>query len=82
MSRYSVAATTPELSDLVDRALGGDEVVITRDGTPVVMLRLVEPGSQYPVGSHEWLYARTKARAGIGMTSLELLEAERAEAKY
>ena len=82
MSRYSIAAATPEPSELVDRALGGDEVVITRDGTPVVMLWLVEPGSEYPVGSSEWLFARTMARPGIGITALGLLEAERAEARY
>lgn len=82
MSRYCVAATTPELNDLVDRALGGDDVVLTRDGNAVVALRLVEAGSEYPVGSHEWLYARTSARPKIGVTALELLEAVRAESDY
>lgn len=79
MSRYSVAANSPELSDLVDRALGGEEVVITRAGSPVVQLQVVEAGSEFPVGSHEWLHARTMARPGIGISGLELLRLAREE---
>ncbi len=73
MSRYAVAATSPELADLVDRVLTGDEVVITRHDQPVVELRVVDDATRYPVGSSEWLFARTMARPGIGITSLELL---------
>jgi prevent-host-death family protein len=41
MSTHSVAEATSELGELIDRVLGGEEVVITRDGEPVVELRPV-----------------------------------------
>ncbi|MGH3226533.1 MAG: type II toxin-antitoxin system Phd/YefM family antitoxin, partial [Streptosporangiaceae bacterium] len=39
MSRYGVAAAKSGLSKLIDRALAGEPVVITRHGHPVVELR-------------------------------------------
>ncbi|HWB52156.1 MAG TPA: type II toxin-antitoxin system prevent-host-death family antitoxin [Stellaceae bacterium] len=36
MSRYSVAQAKNQLSELIDRALGGEGVVITRHGQPVI----------------------------------------------
>lgn len=41
MGEHSLAEAKNELSDLIDRALRGEEVVITRDGRPVVALRPV-----------------------------------------
>jgi prevent-host-death family protein len=41
MSQHSLAEAGRHLADLVDRALQGEEVVITRDGQPVVALRPV-----------------------------------------
>lgn len=41
MSTYSVADAKNKLSGLIDRALKGEGVVITRHGTPVVELRPV-----------------------------------------
>lgn len=49
MPRYSVAATKDRLSSLIDKALAGEEVIITRRGKPVVELRTVsgsEPGDK------------------------------------
>ena len=44
MSNHSIAeAEDPFLSDLIDRALAGDGIVITRHGRPVVELRPVSP---------------------------------------
>ncbi len=40
MSRYSVATTKDNLSSLIDKALAGEEVVITRHGKPTVELRV------------------------------------------
>lgn len=73
MSTYSVAEAKNRLPQLIDRALAGEEVVITRRGKPVVEMRptIVRPAP--PVGSHEWLDARTRARPGVGITSVELL---------
>jgi prevent-host-death family protein len=41
MSTHSVAEAKNRLSQLIDRALDGDEVVITRHGHPVVVLKPV-----------------------------------------
>ena len=39
MSSHSLAEAQHHLPDLIDRALRGEPVVITRDGAPVVELR-------------------------------------------
>jgi prevent-host-death family protein len=41
MARYSVATTKNNLSSLIDKALAGEEVVITRHGKPTVSLKIV-----------------------------------------
>jgi prevent-host-death family protein len=41
MVRYSVATTKNNLSSLIDKALAGEEVVITRHGKPTVAMRPV-----------------------------------------
>jgi prevent-host-death family protein len=43
MSHHSIAEAKTHLSDLIDRALAGDGIVITRHGRPVVELRPVSP---------------------------------------
>jgi prevent-host-death family protein len=43
MSKHSVAEAKNRLSELIDRALKGEEVVITRHGTEVVELRPMRP---------------------------------------
>jgi prevent-host-death family protein len=43
MSNHSVADAKSQLSDLIDRALAGEAVVITRHGHPVVELKPVTP---------------------------------------
>jgi prevent-host-death family protein len=59
MTTHSVADARNHLSQLIDRALEGEEVVITRHGRPVVRLRRVDeaPG---PVTLEEldWLATR------------------------
>lgn len=74
MTTYSVAEAKNSLPKLIDRALHGEEVIITRRGKPVAELR---PASRRPMpgnGTHEWLRARTRARPGVGLTSVELLD--------
>jgi prevent-host-death family protein len=61
MSEHSVAEAKTQLSQLIDRALRGEEVVITRHGRPVVTLRPVEapkPPRVTPAESIAWLRAR------------------------
>ena len=42
MSKHSVADARNSLSNLIDRAVAGEEVVITRHGQPIVELRPVK----------------------------------------
>jgi prevent-host-death family protein len=74
MSTYSVANAKNTLSKLIDRALDGEEVVITRHGKPVVELRPAFTHPSPPVGTDAWLDARTRARPGVGLTSVEILD--------
>jgi prevent-host-death family protein len=43
MSTHSVADAKNQLSKLIDRALGGEAIVITRRGQPVIELKPVRP---------------------------------------
>ena len=43
MSNHSVAEAKNRLSELIDRALAGEGVTITRHGQPVVELKPVRP---------------------------------------
>jgi antitoxin (DNA-binding transcriptional repressor) of toxin-antitoxin stability system len=46
MPQYSVATSKDKLSSLIDKALAGEEVVITRHGKPTVELKIVQPETQ------------------------------------
>lgn len=74
MTTYSVADAKNRLPQLIDRALDGEEVVITRRGKPVVELRPASPRPAPPAGTHEWLFERTRSRPGVGLTSVQLLD--------
>ena len=56
MSQHSVAEAKNKLSELIDRALKGEGVVITRHGRPVVELRPI-PSVAQPITTEavEWL---------------------------
>jgi prevent-host-death family protein len=59
MSTHSVAEAKNRLPELIDRALKGEDIVITRHGHPVVELKPVRPRAR-PVSAEalEWLKAR------------------------
>lgn len=59
MSSHSVAEAKNQLSKLIDRALQGEGIVITRRGEPVVELKPVRPAAR-PIteADIEWLRAR------------------------
>ncbi len=63
---YSVAEAKNRLSELIERALAGEDVTITRHGKPVVMLRPVEklprPVTQADI---DWLRARQARFKGL-----------------
>ena len=69
MGIYSVAEAKNQLSKLIDRALGGEGVLITRRGEPVVELRAVRPAPR-PIteADIEWLRAR---RVGKTMPKID-----------
>jgi prevent-host-death family protein len=58
MSSYGVAEAKDKLSQLIDRALAGESVVITRRGRPVVALRPAGPARQLNRDDLDWLAAR------------------------
>ncbi len=72
MSTHGVAEAKSHLSKLIDRALKGEGIVITRRGQPVVELRAVRPAPR-PIteADIEWLRAhrvgRTMPRTDAGM---------------
>jgi prevent-host-death family protein len=59
MSSHSVADAKNRLSELINRALRGEGVVITRRGQPVVELKPVQPAPR-PItkADIEWLRGR------------------------
>jgi prevent-host-death family protein len=56
MSTHSVAEAKNKLSRLIERALAGDEIVITRHGHPVVALKPVaKPARAVTAADLDWL---------------------------
>jgi prevent-host-death family protein len=74
MTEYSVADAKNKLPKLIDRALGGEEVVITRRGKPVIELKPVSQRLSSQTGTYEWRRARRDARPGVGLTSVQILD--------
>jgi prevent-host-death family protein len=59
MSTYSVAQAKNQLSSLIDQAMNGEPVVITRHGQPVVELKAVaRKGRPMTAEDVAWLQAR------------------------
>jgi prevent-host-death family protein len=59
MATHSVVEAKNQLSELIDRALNGEGIVITRHGRPVVELRPIQPAAE-PITSEalDWLKER------------------------
>ena len=87
MSTHSVADAKNHLSELINRALRGEGVVITRRGQPVVELKAVwpatEPAPQSPrrmtKADVEWLRARRVGRLSPDKDAAELVREMRDE---
>jgi prevent-host-death family protein len=63
MSTYSVADAKNQLSELIDRALRGEGVVITRYGRPMVELKPIdEPARAVSAADLDWLAAHRVGR--------------------
>jgi prevent-host-death family protein len=64
VSAHSVAEAKNRLSRLIDRALEGEEVVITRYGRPVVMLKpFAKPPRPVSAADLDWLAEHRIGRA-------------------
>jgi prevent-host-death family protein len=80
MARYSVAHTKDQLSKLIDKALAGEEVVITRHGQPIVELRsLGLPRVRKQGRGIQWLLAELEKLPPIENTGRPLMEQIRDE---
>jgi prevent-host-death family protein len=79
MSEYSVVQAKNNLSDLIDRAVAGEAVVVTRHGVPVVELKALRPqGRPMTEADIDWLRASRQPVRG-GPDSGELLSRMRDE---
>ena len=82
MPHYSVATTKDQLSSLIDKALNGEEVIITRHGKPTVELRIVQrprESNRTRAEWMEWLKERREKLRPVGITSVELKRLDEAD---
>jgi len=84
MSRYSVAEAKNTLPTLLDKAMAGEEVVITRHGKPIIVFKPVVAARRK--GSAREADARLLAGRNAGptltFTSVELLKALHDESDF
>jgi prevent-host-death family protein len=73
MSRYSVADAKAGLPRLIDKAMAGEEVIITRHGKPMVELKPATVAPPSKPASYEWLASRRIKPTPGAPTSVELL---------
>lgn len=74
MSSYSVAEATNTLPRLIDRAIAGEEVVITRHGRVVAEVKAKKPVDHAArLALHERIVAQTMAMPYTGANSVMLL---------
>jgi prevent-host-death family protein len=83
MGTHSVAEAKNKLPELIDRALKGEGVVITRHGRPVVELKPI-PQPVRPVSSEalDWLAARRIKRKKITEDAATLVSRMRDEGEH
>jgi antitoxin (DNA-binding transcriptional repressor) of toxin-antitoxin stability system len=86
MASYSVAEAKNQLPGLINKALGGEEVVITRHGKPVAEIRARRTtGDESPRHRpeiYEWLKAQRDARKPLDIDSVDLLNDLHDETPY
>jgi prevent-host-death family protein len=80
MGTHSVADAKNHLPQLIDRALAGETVVITRHGHPVVELKPVSPPPHRVTQADlDWLEAHRVGLIGEGESAVTLLQRTRDE---
>ena len=80
MSSYSVAEAKNKLSELIKRAVGGEDVIITSHGQPVVELKPVKATAR-PIteADWEWLQAHRVPRLDPRKDAVEMVREIRDE---
>jgi prevent-host-death family protein len=80
MTKHSVVDAKNNLSKLIDRALKGENVVITRHGQPVAELRPVsKPAKPIAPEALDWLKERREKRPAVKTDSATLVSRLRDE---
>ena len=80
MSTHSVAEAKNQLSRLIDRALDGESVIITRHGHPVVEIKpLKSPVRHSAKDALAWLEGKRLKLRGEGVDPVELVAQMRDE---
>lgn len=75
VSSYSVSYAKAHLSELIDRALAGEQVTIKRHGKPVVELRPSAEAEAVSADRYklEWLRQRRDSRPALGEPAVDIL---------
>ena len=75
MTQVNIAEARANLSEWIDRAMRGEDVIIAKYGKPVVELRAVQPSGpkKSPQEWVEWMATRREGLPRMPMTSVELL---------
>jgi prevent-host-death family protein len=80
MGNHSVAEAKNRLPELIDRALDGEGIVITRHGRPVVELKPIpEPTRPVSAADLDWLAARRLKVRGMKKNAGKFISAMRDE---
>ena len=81
MGAYSLAQAKQDLDRLVEEALTGEVVTITRGGRPVVTLNPMPPPPPLPIDAEylAWMRERARARPSLGPDSVTLVREMRDE---
>jgi prevent-host-death family protein len=75
MPRYSIAEAKDRLAALVDEAIAGENVTITRDGAPVVELRPTRGASEGRVSPRllDEIAERSRRLPSLGRSAAEII---------
>jgi antitoxin (DNA-binding transcriptional repressor) of toxin-antitoxin stability system len=86
MARYSVATTKDNLSSLIDKALAGEEVVITRHGKATISFTVVIDAAAPPrLTNAEWTERLKMLRESLPpakISSVEMIRQMREESEH
>lgn len=82
MPSYSVATTKDKLSSLIDKALAGEEVIITRYGKPAVELKIVQGEALSKKHNTAWYLAQIDKLPAVVNTGKPLMQQIKDEYRY